>query len=125
MTKNFNENSEFKGFDRKVGLKGGNISGGQKQRLAIARAILKNPTILLLDEATSALDANSEHAVQETLDKLMENQTTIIVAHRISTIKNADRIFVLDGGVIVEEGNYNQLVENKGVFYRLERGIQV
>ena len=106
-----------------MGLKGGNISGGQKQRLAIARAILKNPTVLLLDEATSALDANSEHAVQETLDKIMENKTTIIVAHRISTIKNADKIFVLENGEIVEEGKYSDLVAQQGVFFRLEKGI--
>ena len=80
---------------------------------------------MLLDEATSALDANSEAIVQETLDKLMENKTTIIVAHRISTIKNADRIFVLDKGEIVEEGRYNDLVEKKGTFYQLEKGIKL
>ena len=79
----------------------------------------------MLDEATSALDANSEHAVQETLDHLMANKTTIIVAHRISTIKNADRIYVLENGEIVEEGTYQSLVAKQGVFYRLENGIQV
>ena len=87
-----------------VGLHGIQMSGGQKQRIAIARAILKDPRILLLDEATSALDAESERIVQKALDGIMVNRTTVIVAHRLSTVKNADKIAVIDQGKIVEKG---------------------
>ena len=87
-----------------VGLHGIQMSGGQKQRIAIARAILKDPSILLLDEATSALDAESERIVQKALDGIMVNRTTVIVAHRLSTVKNADKIAVIDQGKIVEKG---------------------
>jgi ATP-binding cassette subfamily B (MDR/TAP) protein 1 len=89
-----------------VGLKGLHISGGQKQRVAIARAILRNPRILLLDEATSALDAENEKIVQESLNNLMKERTTVTVAHRISTIEDSDVIFVIVKGAIVEKGNY-------------------
>ena len=113
------------GFKRKVGPKGSQLSGGQKQRIAIARAILKNPSILILDEATSALDAQNEKTVQEALDKIMTGKTSVIVAHRISTIKDADEIVVFSDGVIVEKGSYHQLNEMKGMFYKLERGMDI
>ncbi len=111
------------GFHRKVGPKGSQLSGGQKQRIAIARAILKNPSMLILDEATSALDAQNEKTVQEALDKIMAGKTSVIVAHRISTIKDADEIVVFNDGQIIEKGNYKELNEMKGMFYKLERGL--
>ncbi|KAI3838299.1 hypothetical protein MKW92_036363 [Papaver armeniacum] len=100
------------GLDTLVGEHGTQMSGGQKQRVAIARAILKDPRILLLDEATSALDAESEHVVQEALDRVMVNQTTVIVAHRLSTVKNADMIAVIHRGKIVEKGSHTDLLKN-------------
>ncbi|KAK9144290.1 hypothetical protein Sjap_004193 [Stephania japonica] len=108
------------GYSTKVGERGVQLSGGQKQRVAIARAVLKNPVILLLDEATSALDVESERVVQQALERLMKNRTTVVVAHRLSTIKNADEISVLQDGKIIEQGNHSLLVENKnGSYYRL------
>ncbi|KAJ8438967.1 hypothetical protein Cgig2_018878 [Carnegiea gigantea] len=108
------------GYNTKVGERGVQLSGGQKQRVAIARAILKNPAILLLDEATSALDVESERVVQQALDRLMKNRTTVMVAHRLSTIKNADRISVIQDGKIIEQGTHASLVENKhGAYYKL------
>ena len=104
------------GYKTQVGLRGGKLSGGQKQRVAIARAILKDPRILLLDEATSALDAESERIVQEALDKLMQNRTTVIVAHRLSTVKNADRIAVLQKGAVVESGAHSELLATGGAY---------
>lgn len=112
-----------KGFERQVGSKGSQISGGQKQRLAIARAIIRNPKILLLDEATSALDAQNEAVVQDSLNKAMIGKTSLVIAHRISTIKDADEILVFGEGRIVERGRYDELVEKQGVFYKFERGF--
>ncbi|KAK4373872.1 hypothetical protein RND71_004549 [Anisodus tanguticus] len=108
------------GLDTRVGDHGSQLSGGQKQRIAIARAILKDPKILLLDEATSALDAESERIVQETLDSVMINRTTVIVAHRLSTVKNADTIAVLQEGKIIEKGSHLELMRNKeGAYVQL------
>ncbi|KAL1222819.1 ABC transporter B family member 10 [Cardamine amara subsp. amara] len=101
------------GYYTKVGERGIQMSGGQRQRIAIARAVLKNPEILLLDEATSALDVESEHVVQQALDRLMKNRTTVVVAHRLSTIQNSDMISVIQDGKIIEQGSHNSLVENK------------
>ncbi len=107
------------GYQTNIGDRGGKLSGGQRQRISIARAILKNPEILLLDEATSALDTDSERLVQEALEKLMKNRTTIIVAHRLSTIKNADIIYVLHEGEIVESGDHSTLISQDGIYTKL------
>jgi subfamily B ATP-binding cassette protein MsbA len=108
------------GYQTNIGDRGGKLSGGQRQRLSIARAILKNPPILILDEATSALDTESERLVQDALYKLMENRTSIVVAHRLSTIKNADLICVFHEGEIIERGSHEELVALGGTYFKLQ-----
>ncbi len=107
------------GYDSNIGELGTKLSGGEKQRISIARALLKDAPILILDEATSSLDTEAEIEVQEALDNLMRGRTTLVIAHRLSTIRNADRIIALVNGEIVEEGNHDALMEKKGEYYRL------
>jgi ATP-binding cassette subfamily B protein len=107
------------GYETKIGERGQSLSGGQKQRIAIARALFKKPRILIFDEATSALDTESERAIQQNLDQILKDRTTLIIAHRLSTVRNADLIVVMDKGTIREMGNHYSLIEQKGLYYYL------
>lgn len=117
--------SELKdGYDTYVGERGVKLSGGQKQRISIARVFLKNPPILILDEATSALDNESEHLVNQSLERLAQGRTTVTIAHRLTTIQNADRILVLSEGKIMEEGSHEELLKKQGMYYQLYMSVQ-
>ena len=111
------------GYDTDIGQRGIKLSGGQKQRLSIARVFLKNPPVLIFDEATSALDNESEILVGQSLEKLAHGRTTLTIAHRLTTIKNADRILVLGKSGIEEEGRHEELLAKKGIYYRLWNGL--
>ena len=112
-------------FDHLIGDRGVRLSGGQKQRIAIARAILKNAPILLLDEATSALDSESERLVQKALDNLMDGRTSIVIAHRLSTVINADKIIVIEQGRVVGEGNHKDLLRSNKIYAKIyKRGLE-
>jgi ATP-binding cassette subfamily B protein len=112
---------QAEGLDTLIGERGRSLSGGERQRLSIARALLKNPPILILDEATSALDAATEQKLQKALEEVMKGRTTFVIAHRLATIRNADRILVFDQGRIVESGSFEELVARGGTFAALAR----
>ena len=107
------------GYDTEVGERGGSLSGGERQRISIARAILHNPRILILDEATSSVDVETEKKIQQAIDRLVQNRTTFAIAHRLSTLRNADRLFVIEKGKGVECGSHEELMEKKGIYYKL------
>ena len=107
------------GYNTYIGERGQTLSGGEKQRISIARAMLHNPKILILDEATASLDTETEKNIQDALQKLTERRTTIAIAHRLSTLRNATKLVVLDKGKIAEIGTHNELLEKKGIYYNL------
>jgi ATP-binding cassette subfamily B protein len=109
------------GYETEIGEGGGMLSGGQRQRLAIARALLSNPRLIIFDEATSSLDTESERIIQQNLEKIRRDRSTIIIAHRLSTVQNADLILVLDKGVLIESGNHQQLMAKRGQYYYLNQ----
>jgi ATP-binding cassette subfamily B protein len=115
------------GYDTIIGERGQKLSGGQQQRLAIARAILKNPPVLILDEATSAVDNETEAAIQRSLEKITQNRTTIAIAHRLSTVRNADCIYVMDKGKLVEQGTHEELLAQQAIYamlWRVQSGVK-
>ena len=112
-------NSKEDGYDANIGDRGSKLSGGERQRITIARAILKNPPILILDEATSSLDTESERLVQDAINKMMQNRTSIVTAHRLSTIRHADEIIVLQKGEIAERGTHDELLAKGGMYKKL------
>jgi ATP-binding cassette subfamily B protein len=107
------------GYNTRIGENGFTMSGGERQRLAIARAVLRNPSILILDEATASLDTETEHLIQEALERLIKGRTTFAIAHRLSTLRHADRLICIDKGKIAEMGSHDELMEKQGVYYRL------
>ncbi len=107
------------GYDTDVGENGGSLSGGQKQRIAIARAMIKDAAIVLLDEATSALDSESETKVQQAFNRLMEGKTTLVIAHRLATVRHAQSIAVVKDGEIIEQGSHDQLISHNGLYAHL------
>ena len=111
-------------YDSLVGERGQGLSGGERQRISIARALLINPRILIMDEATSAVDTETEQEIQKALDNLVQGRTTIAIAHRLSTLHKADRLVVMDKGLIVEEGTHDVLIESKGAYWRLYEAQQ-
>jgi ATP-binding cassette subfamily B protein len=116
------------GYETIVGERGQKLSGGQRQRLSIARAVLKDPPVLILDEATSSVDNETEAAIQRSMERITVGRTTIVIAHRLSTVRNAGRIYVLENGVLREEGQHEELVETNGIYaglWRVQTGSRI
>ena len=107
------------GYSTRLGWGYKELSGGERQRVSIARAILRNPKILILDEATSAMDTKTERSIQNALEKLTENRTTIMIAHRLSTLRDCEKLFVIEHGKVAEEGTHAELIQKKGIYFKL------